>query len=491
MSGRKRIQVDESAWYRLLKSADELKVIRRDLPDLLEGVRAQTRADLDREFDEVRRRQQRSDEAVRQLGEQNRALEEETNRRLRAQAVALQQQLADTTGRLRAETRARLEEQRQVFERGLAAERSERRAAQERMAAEQARLAAEQARLAGEVKELTDDRERAAKLAAAWLADADRMADLIADTLPHERYAPDELAGLRRRLAEAHRTAAQGRHDAALAVAQEGYHSLSELRVKVEQADLLHRTWQDAAVQAVLLVERQVEQGALLPVLGPDQQEIPGYELDVDYWSAGSLTELRERLGEAAAQARASGTGTAELERICREEAPAFETQLADAVRRARLSQLASQIRVNLADEVAQVLAETAFYSFVDAEFADADQRGAYFARLQHENGNEIVLDIGHLEGPDGGNVIRVISLDHDTEADADLRARALAVRRALAERGRQVEGPVTEPDVTPEPGRYDVAVQRERGRRQEQQQQEFGRATGSRQQQPGRATGS
>lgn len=441
MSGRKQIQVDESQWYRLLKSADELKTVRRDLPKLIQGVREQARADMAGEFEAVRRRQQQSEEAVRRLSDQNRALEEETNRRLHQQAADLHQRLTHTAGELRAETRTQLDEQRRKFETDLAEERRERRA--------------EIAGLTADVKELQHDRTRAEQLSATWLADAGSMADLIADTLPHERYAPGELDAVRLRLGQARGNHDLGRYDAALAVAQEGYYTLSELRVRIEQAELLRRSWQSAAVQAVLLVEQQVRRSAQLPVVGPDQREIPGYALDVDFWSAGALDELRDRLDELLERSRDEATTAEELERICREEAPALEAQLADTVRQARLCQLASQIRVNLADEVVQALAETAFYAYVEDDFVGSDQRGAHITRLRHETGSEIVIDIDTADPASGRNVIRVISSDRDTEAEADQRARAEAVRRMLEAGGHQAHAPVPMPRL--EPGTPDL----------------------------------
>ncbi|MEY9947676.1 hypothetical protein [Kitasatospora sp. GAS1066B] len=459
MSGRKRIQVDESAWYRLLRSAEQLREVRRDLPKLVEDVRRQARVDVERGFADLRRRQQRSEESVQRLSEQTRTLEAETNQRLQQQAADLQRRLADGVGELRAETRAALDAQQRAMASALAAERRER--------------IAQSTELTQRIDELTQDRALAEELSRAWLADADTMAALIAETLPHERYAPGELAAVLTRLAQARGNHELGRYDAALAVSQDGYHTLGELRVKVEQEDLARRSWQSAAVQAVALVELLIEENAERSVLGPDQREIPGVVLDVDYWSGGGLAELRRLAGAALRRARDEATSAQALQRICEEEAPMFEAQLSDAVQRAGLSQLASQVRVSLADEVAQVLAETAFYSLVDAEFADTDQRGAFFAKLRHENGSEIVLDIERAEPDSGGVVLRVVSLDHDTESEADRRSRAEAIQRALAEHGHQVHAPLAELPPEPEPlavgeDRYDLAAHRRRGERSE-----------------------
>ncbi|MFD7825997.1 hypothetical protein [Kitasatospora sp. NPDC059803] len=456
MSGRKRIQVDESAWYGLLRSAEQLREVRRDLPRLLEDVRRQAQVDVANGFADVRNRQRRSEEGIQQLSEQTRALEAETNRRLQQQTAELQRKLTEGVGELRAETREALDAQQRAMASELAAERRER--------------IAQSAGLAQQLDELTRDRTRAEELSRTWLADADTITALIAETMPHERYAPGELAAVQTRLAQARENHALGRYEASLAFSQEGYHALGELRVRIEQEDLARRSWQVAAVQAVVLVERLIEENAERPVLGPDRQEIPGAVLDVDYWSGGGLEELRRVTGLVLDRARDEATSAQELRRIGEEEVPMLEARLSDAVQRAALSQLASQIRVNLADEVTNVLAETTFYSFDDAEFVDADQRGGFFARLRHENGNEIVIDIERAEPDSGAVVLRVLSFDQDTESEVDQRSRAEAIRSVLAERGHQVHVPVPELPPTPAPApapdvdRYDPAAHRRRG---------------------------
>lgn len=59
MSGRKTIQVDEAQWRRVQRRARQLQGLQRDVPRLLDDVRAQTRADVDRAFATVDARQRR------------------------------------------------------------------------------------------------------------------------------------------------------------------------------------------------------------------------------------------------------------------------------------------------------------------------------------------------------------------------------------------------------------------------------------------------
>jgi hypothetical protein len=439
MSGRKRIQVDESEWYRLQRRARQLREVKRDIPRLFDDVRAQTRADIDRAFSSVEARQRRQHEAIDRLSDRTRHLEADTTRRLREQADRLHQDLRETAGRIEQDTRQQLEQQRREAERAIAAERAERRA--------------ETARLAQEIDAFKADRARAEDTVRTWLADARTMADLIEGELPHERYAPGRLDRLRRRIATAEETAANGRFDAALAVAQETFHELSDLRVDIEQRELERCLAQKEAVEALVQVETLAEENRQRPVLGEDAEVVAGYQLDVAHWSEGEYDRVRQDAARALTLARDPLTGVQELRALREEEAPRLERSLGEAVERAGMRQLTSQMRVNLADVVADTLAEIAFYDLVEEEsgYHDGDQRGAYRARLRHEaSGNEITVEIDQADKDSPQCVIRVLSHDHDITAEAELRDRAEAVYQALREEGVPIgldtSAPVEEP---------------------------------------------
>ncbi|MFE9771738.1 hypothetical protein ACFYOV_08730 [Streptomyces sp. NPDC005931] len=437
MSGRKRIQVDESEWYRIQRKAQQLKEVQRNIPRLIDDVRTQTRADIDRTFAGVQERQRRHEEAVRSLSEQTRRLEADTTRRLQQQAAELHRTLDETAGRIQAETRHELARQQAENRQAIAAERAQRRA--------------EMAALAQEIDAMKADRVHAAEMVRAWLADARTMAGLIGDTLPHERYAPGDLARLTGRLTTAEHNLAEGRFDAALAVVQETFHSLSDLRVDITQRELERCSTQTEAVEALVRVEKLIEGNEERPVIGPDGEALAGYRLDVVYWSEGELDGLRQEAVRALARARDEGTDADALHDLRDHEATRLEQELGDTVERAGMRQLSSQIRVNLADAVAQTLTAHAYYDLVEGEY-ESDERGAYFAKLRNDaNGNEIVVGVSQAERDSDQCVIRVLSYDHDTTAEADLMDRAQAVQEALAAEGLRASAPETEPGV-PDP---------------------------------------
>ncbi|MBX7554279.1 hypothetical protein K1Y78_41595 [Streptomyces sp. tea 10] len=441
MSGKKRILVDETQWYQAQRAAQNLKQVRRDMPRLLDEVRRQTEADQARTRAELNERARRTEEALSGLAAHTQRLERDTGRRLREQSERLQQELRGTADRLERDTRTRLAQQRAALERELAAERDQRRR--------------DIAGLTGRVDELAGHRERAADAARDWLTDGTTMAGLIDTTLPHERHAPGRLDRLRLDLATARRNSDAGQYEAALSLAQGAYLDLSELRLDIEHRELERRLAQDAAVEALVLVETLITQNEVRPVMGPDGEPLHGVELDVDHWSEGELAQLREQTAEPLARARDDATTTAEQRELAA-AAAGLEDRLGEIVDRAGMRQLASQLRVNLADSVAGTLSRIGAYELTDGEYQDEDQRRSYHAVLEHANGNRIVVQI--LPPPEGetGQVLRVLSYDHDTASERELRDRAEAVRHALQEAGHPTGALESEPGV-PDPAAADL----------------------------------
>lgn len=431
MSGRKRITVDESEWFRLQQQASRFKEVSRDLPQLIEDVRRQTRADLDRTFAGVEERNRRTEQLVGSLSEHTRRLEADTTARLNRQARQAHQALAATAGELRQETRGLLAAQRDALHGEIADERAERRA--------------EAARLAEQLQQLAADHAQAERTARTWLADGEAMVSLIRETLPHDRFAPGRLASLEARLSTVGQNISGRRFDAALALAQESFHALGELRVELSRLDLEHRVAGAAATEALLVVEKLVTRNAVLPVRGPDGDELPDVALDVDHWTRGELTTLREEIDALRRRVADDGLGTEELLALATGTAPALQERLGETVERAGMRQLASQLRVNLADAVARTLDLTAGYELTGGEYADSDEREAFYAKLTHQNGNEIVLDIAPVPGDTGECVLRILSYDRDTTSEAERNERTRAVREALRAEGHHAAAPVAE----------------------------------------------
>ena len=421
MSGKRRITVDEAEWNALRQQARQLKDLRVNAPRLVADLQQQTQAELQRVSERLDSRQRAVEQTLGALSDQTRALEKETSRQLRDQAREMQQQLARTAGQLRQETDAALARQQRAWRAELAAERNRQRQ--------------DLARLRREIEGKEQAAEQAAK---AWLHDASLVHDLIRDELPHERYAPGQLVALERRLATAANNARQGQPQAALALAQEAYHDLSELRVEIELRDREWTALHTVAYEAVLQLDGLAAENGSQVIAAGEAGNEDAVDLDVDYWSEGGLSALRADVARLLSRINDTETppGAEELREVAEVRVPDLEQRLLDVVQRAHLRLLASQMRVNVADVVVQALDEVAGYDVRDHLYEQLDNRRTFLAKLQHPNGNEIVVSVAPSSDDSGQCVLRLLSYDYDTAAESELDERAHAITRELRARG-------------------------------------------------------
>jgi hypothetical protein len=442
MSGAKRIMVDETAWRQAQSAAARLSDVQRDLPAMLEAARRQHQADLERTFTAVDARQSQVEQSLAGLSDQARRLEKETTRRLREQAVQLREELQTAI----AETRGDLAEQERRLQAEIEQERGER----------QRELSA----LGAELAMLADDKERAAALARTHLDDARLLHDTIRDALPHDRFTPGALATLGQRIQLAETNLAQGTAQTALAGAQETYLRLGELRVELELRDREWRTAQVTAVSSLTLMLERITAGAELAV--PDMEDVT---LDVDYWSDGELTRLRDEVAAAADLARSDDRplSVAELRKVVDAQAPAYQERLTEIVARAAVRQVASQVRVNVAEIVVDALESATGYAWEENAYAGEDPRDAFYSRLRQPlTGGEIVIEVAPDEET-GDCAVRILSFDRDAPDEEARTQRAHLLVRSLREQGLSVGDPAgeaREPD--PRDYRFDALRRRQ-----------------------------
>ena len=422
VSGKKRITVDEDAWRAALRRADQLRDVQRELPGMIAAVQRAQQEQATRDRAAMQARQDQLTERLASLSEQARRIEASATRRINAATQTIMNEARAANRELRAETRELLDQQEKQFDAALSAERAERQ------------------RETGDLRAtLAQDRAARADVldaARAAAADARVLHDAIGATLPHERFAPGELARLTDRLALAEGSVAAGIGETALGQAQELYLRLGELRAEVELKDMEWRAAHLTALAAVTALAEQISYNSMITV--SDEETGASADLDVNFWSAGELTAIRTAADQLAARVDAADDppDLAELRDIAQRSVPALDERLSAAVATARTRQWASQVRVNMAETVVDVLEETAGYRWDgDAIFAGDDQRAAFYSKLKHPDESEIVVEVAPDE--DGRScVIRVMSYETG-QPDESLRvARVHAIADSLREQG-------------------------------------------------------
>lgn len=420
MSGKKRIVVDESAWEDARRKAARLRDVQRELPGMLEAVRRAQQEQAARDAAEMRTRQDGLERSLKGLSEQAKRLEASTSRRLQATTEMLMNEVRESAGQVRAETRQLLDEQEQRFTEELERERDERQQEFES--------------LRDDLDDIHADRDRVAAAAAVVAADARQIHDAIARDLPHERFAPGRLAILGQHLAVAEDNVAQGYGEAALAQAQGLYLELGQLRFEIELKNAEWLAARLAAVSAVTALTEQIRYNTKIDVTDDGVTA----ELDVDFWSDGELSAIKAEADRLAARVSAEDNPPtlAELRTIAERDVVALDERLTRAVTDARTRQWASQIRVNLAEQIVGVLENrTAYLWDGDATYAGDDQRGAFYSKLRHLDESEIVVEVAPDE--DGKScVVRILSYETGDPDDSERRRRAEAIASGLREQG-------------------------------------------------------
>jgi hypothetical protein len=180
--------------------------------------------------------------------------------------------------------------------------------------------------------------------------------------------------------------------------------------------------------------------------------------VDVDHWSRGELGVIRAKLADAEHAVRTddSPMSVDDLRRVIDTSAPEYARRLDEIVETAEQRLIASQLRVNVAQEVVDTLDRVGGYLFVSSHYEGEDLREAYYTRLDHPNGNQIVVEVAPEDSGPFGSTVRVLSYDRDIGAESLRRARARDIADALRRRGLAVPEPVTE---TGEPDRQYLEI--------------------------------
>lgn len=377
MSGRKEtyVSIPEREARRLREQEARLRIVQNDLPQRLAEIRSATMAEVRRESERTNRRLEEFQETADQLQSDIAELERDSQRRLRA---GLEAARADYTNLINTERADRLQSEahmRQEYTSLVAQERAER---QQQISALQSR-----------VSNLENREERLQQMAQDWLQDLGILQASI-DKLPHQRFAPGRMQTIDGHIRQAELNLRNGASQASLSLAQDSYFQLIELRTEVLFREQEFETAYLRALENVRSLIEEVQQNrcGVIPAGETDQQDI---EVDIDFWSRGSLSRIQNGLHEIETtldQQRATLT----LQQVTRleEEAVALRPRLAEAVEAARLAIINSQACYNVAEAIAEVM-EDQGYSVEQGTYEGEDQRAAYAIKMRNLGGDEFV----------------------------------------------------------------------------------------------------
>jgi hypothetical protein len=582
MSGAKRVSVDSRELQRLREHAQQLRVVQRNFPEVLENLRRENQSALQNRLAPLEQRQREYQQAASRMREDVRNLEIDTARRMEEQQHSMRHALQDTANRLQRETYALVDEQNtrisnlaereqqarellwqetqgmlvdqeyrlsdqinqerqdriqqiqqtadQLHQELVEQERAlvgligqEREARQQQINVisrrlEQLReethtlLTAQEQRLTGMIEQEREDRihhiqtvanrlrhethilleeqahhltnmidaerqlreqqfqaihqrldteqQHKDELARSWIDTAQEIRDFITARYQHERFAPGQLAILERTLQQADANAAQGTPEAALSLAQQSCHGLSDLRLELERLEHEWNLWHIRASESTRELLAIAQQNRTCHALDMEGNKLD-LTLEVDYWTQGKLMRLENDINTIITQLAddSSALSTDELRNIVTQSVLNLDQQLGQLIAEARLAVINSQLRANIADLVVGTLEEQGF-QLQDDTYEGTDYRNGFVAQVKHIDSTTVSVVISPEEG--GQNTLHIHSYDAQDRPEHELRARAQALAESLNARGLNV-GTLQGVADSPDPAFADVEQVRQR----------------------------
>ncbi len=410
---------------------DALEAERR----LLEKQQRLREEQANRLQQQLRDNEARYEHHVRGLGQEMQALERDTKARFAAQRQAYQQSLEQTERRQREHTERRfktMDEQvrrldtrlsrdiakvddrvttlTQRVQQAMVQQRSEyldlfQSQEQQFQAALHQQGEVLQANIDSLARNLRERLQSEHAMAETWCENLRRELDFIRAGYRHEQFAPGELTRLEQRLQLAEGNIGQGIFQTAVATGQEAFLQARQLR---ERLELHEMQWAHCRQQA--------HESATAALLALDEHRVIEYSLEgqqslsveVDFWTQGQWTALRERVAawQRQLEAPCSTLSSADLDSL-RQQAEAAHDEALALVALARNAAFSSIQRRDIQAMVLERLTQLGF-RHVDSSYAEEDVRRAYHLKLQNGNGDELVT----IVAPTGDDFANQVTFD-------------------------------------------------------------------------------
>ncbi|AUB80571.1 hypothetical protein [Candidatus Thiodictyon syntrophicum] len=459
MSGEKEVRLREGEYRRLMNAARQVEN-NQSRASALDGQLRQAQQQIDEQRRAADGRHQAFERTIGNLSAELQSSAREFNARLSRQ----QQTHAETMRSMEQETAQRFAAQQREFASSIGdldrrlteqgAEFSHRVEQLDQRLAGQRReyldLMAEQtAQVEQQFARIAEQRHSARQDAVQWLADSQTILDYIQQHQRHQQFAPGEFDLLKGEAAMSRRNLDAGHEQAAIATGQALYGKALKLQAEIEFRQQEWDTWYSEALtnaRAQLAVV-EVQQGARW-VFDTDQG-VRELDAEIDYWSDGALSALKERIAGSLQRLEqgAAGLSLADLKAEVEANRP-LQAELERIVTDAKERLIASQLRVNIAEDVLSELEAEGWRLQEDAwagQGADAGKgwKNAYHLKLRDQAGDEMITIVLPEETPLGSieNRIQFAYYPKDNN-DARFAARQTErLSRTLARLGLTQEG--------------------------------------------------
>lgn len=421
MSGERRVLTTDE---RLQQCEREVGVLRRERHTIETNVRHQVTTEFQKRLEPLAERQRQYERWASTLEEGVRDLETQTARRMGEQQREFSQVVGQVRGELRdlaQDTTRRLEQHRRDFDRKLQQQKQE--------------LQNQVKKVSERVSNLEERAQREASMATHAVQLAEEKHNFISETTRHDKFAPGQLDRISFEVEQAQRNLADS-PPAALAQAQTAWLKLVQLQEEVIDAQQEWEAYRAAALQQALVVLELAEINRWCEGIDFDNSGQSVGKVDIDHWSQGRLHQFIQTTADLVQRIKTDETiTTGELKALVEWELPLLDKQQEEIVQSARLEEVSSQLRINVADRVLQALESQRFFH-VDDTYEGQDMRAGFVAKAKHADGAEVSICVMPVEGHPGQHALHINSYDFNTSNQREVELRQQAILDTLQQQG-------------------------------------------------------
>lgn len=282
-----------------------------------------------------------------------------------------------------------------------------------------------------DVQRIFDREHMNRETASAFIDDLKRQIKEAETQLPHEKFAPGEIARLKDRIAIAESNL-NSMEQAAIAGAQAVYVNLVTLRQKIINKEQEFAIYHSTALEAARGLFENIRKNRKVEL------EEGAEEVEVNYWTNGKFHELEKEI-ESLVDKLVSDKANLSLESIKQtlaelEEKNAEQDKLIEeAIERV----ISSQLRAEMGDVVVDALEQEGF-SLVESGYEKEDQRKIYLVKIKNIAGTEIVAAI-IPDDATNTNTLSINTRDSRILNEAATVERMEEINRILGESGMHV----------------------------------------------------
>jgi hypothetical protein len=271
-----------------------------------------------------------------------------------------------------------------------------------------------------------------------WINSAQTLGNFIHTAFPLSSEERQELTQSLTKVEQAIQNLDDGLAEAAIALAQSAYLELSTTRIALEKEQVDYQLLSAQVDKLLLELIEELDLSEHCPVLDLDGKSLP-YEINVDFWVNGNLTELRGKITRLHTLLQNGDRFSLQhLQKIVQKVLPDYKRQLADLVYRARVEVINSQLRMNIADIVVKALFHQGYY-LEESSYQQEDMRDSYVAHMVNYEGSQILVRVDPGDTPQGKNELHLYAEDAELKTAHEMRLRSNEIKRAIEKTGLSI----------------------------------------------------